>query len=75
MHTLIDNLVQAAGETIEREKHYTITPAEMKRVWPDVPSSLMEETVRKFAEEHGWRLFNFNSSIGAFLVKQFTRSN
>jgi hypothetical protein len=62
-------LVQQIKSALATQKECFVRPEELKRVWRSIADEKREHIVRKFATEHGWRIFTYNRVLGAMFVR------
>ena len=61
-------LADEIGKSLQSAKHCFIRPAELERVWPQLPADERERIVREFARQHGWHVFTYSRALGAMFV-------
>jgi hypothetical protein len=61
-------LAKKIADGLKRAQTFTISPEELKLVWP-VSFEEQEEKVRAFAQRNGWLLASFNHE-GAIIMKK-----
>jgi hypothetical protein len=64
----VNNLVQRISKAIVSQGLCFISDDKLRRIWPD--PELRYIRVRKFAAEHGWRLFAYEHARGAMFVRK-----